>query len=300
MTILAVDIGGTAIKAALYDTVAGVLIDPCEVPSRGSDGSEAVLARVLAVAAQYHGYTAVGVSTAGQVDSSRGVITYANANIPGYTGTRLADLLSQSLGVPASIGNDAHCAAFGEAQRGAARGLSDFVMLTIGTGIGGAALCKDRLLTGTDGRGGQLGHIITHVGGRPCACGGRGCWEQYGSTSALVGAAVQLNPSWDTGRAVMAAVADGSPGAAGVVDSWLDEVAAGIASLVAVFEPSRVIVGGGIMQDPARLAAIETRVRDLVMPPLRQVPVVPAELGNRAALHGAALLALDPRRLRND
>jgi Transcriptional regulator/sugar kinase len=292
MKILAVDIGGTAIKAALYDTVAGVLIDPCEVPSRGSDGGEAVVARVLATASRYSGYAAVGVSTAGQVDPERGVITFANANIPGYTGTRLGERLADALGVPAAVGNDAHCAALGEAEAGAARGLRDFVMLTIGTGIGGAAVTDGRLLAGANSQGGQLGHIITHVGGRPCACGGRGCWEQYGSTSALVRSSVQVSPAWKTGRTVLAAVADADPAAVAVVDAWLDEISAGIASLVAIFDPRRVVLGGGTMQDAARIAVIEERVRALVMPPLRQVSVVPAELGNRAALHGAARLAL--------
>lgn len=300
MKILAVDIGGTAIKAALYDTAAEVLTDPCEVSSRGSDGGEAVLARVLDVAARYRGYAAVGVSTAGQVDPRQGVVTYANSNIPGYTGMRLTDRLTQALGVPVSVGNDAHCAAQGEAQRGAARGLSDFVMLTIGTGIGGAAFSDGRLLVGGNGRAGQLGHIITHAGGLPCACGARGCWEQYGSTSALVRATAQITPAWNTGRAVMAAVADREPRAVAAVDAWFGEIAAGIASLVEVFDPHRVVVGGGIMQDAARLAVIEDRVRALVMPPLQQVSVVPAELGNQAALYGAAFLALNRRRMKDD
>ncbi len=297
MRILTLDIGGTAIKAAVFDAETGVLTDPHEMASRGTDGGEAVFQRVLQVAARYASYDAVGVSTAGQVDSRRGLITYANDNIPGYTGMRLGDRLKDALGVPVFLANDAHCAAVGEAKKGAARGLRDFVMLTIGTGIGGAAVSDGSLVTGGAGRAGQLGHIVTHAGGVPCVCGGRGCWEQYASTSALVRAASAGEPRWDSGRAVMAAYAAGEPEAAALVDGWIDEVAAGVASLVAVFDPYRVVVGGGVMEGPTRLSLLEERVRALVMPPMRDVSVVAARLGNKAALYGSGFLALDKGRL---
>jgi predicted NBD/HSP70 family sugar kinase len=291
MSVLAIDIGGTAIKAGLVDPLSGAITDTCEVPSRGADGGEAVLARVLQLCDRYTGYSAVGVSTAGQVDTARGVITYANENIPGYTGLRLGERLEALLHVPISIGNDAHCAALGEAERGAAVGLASFVMLTIGTGIGGAAVSGGQLVLGATGRAGQLGHIVTHAAGIPCVCGARGCWEQYASTSALVRSARELQPQWNSGRTVIAAVASGDQRARALLDHWIEELAYGVASLIAVFEPDLVVLGGGMMEDRTLLAQLTDSVHDALMEPLRHVSIAPAKLGNRAALLGAAIQA---------
>ena len=291
MSVLAIDIGGTAIKAGIVDPLSGAITDTCEVPSRGADGGEAVLARVLRLCDRYTDYSAVGVSTAGQVDTARGVITYANENIPGYTGLRLGERLGALLHVPISVDNDAHCAALGEAERGAAFGLASFVMLTIGTGIGGAAVSGGKLVLGATGRAGQLGHIITHAAGLPCVCGARGCWEQYASTSALVRSAQELEPEWNSGRNIIAAVASGDQRARALLDHWVEELAYGVASLIAVFEPNLVVLGGGMMEDRTLLAQLTGSVHDTLMKPLRHVSIAPAKLGNRAALLGAAIQA---------
>ena len=293
MSVLAIDIGGTAIKAGIVDPLSGAIEGACEVPSRGTDGGEAVVARVLQVCDRYTGYSAVGVSTAGQVDTAGGVITYANENIPGYTGMRLGERLEASLHVPIAVGNDAHCAALGEAERGAACGLPNFVMLTIGTGIGGAALSGGQLVVGASGKAGQLGHIVTHAAGLRCVCGARGCWEQYASTSALVRSARELQPEWNSGRNVIAAVVSGDQRARALLDHWIGELAYGVASLIAVFEPNLVVLGGGLMEDRTLLAQLADRVHDTSMEPLRHVSIAPAKLGNRAALLGAAIQAFD-------
>lgn len=292
MRILTIDIGGTAIKSGLF-TGERELVEEREIPSDGKEGGEAVMRRALELIGTYRGFDRVGVSTAGQVDCASGSILYANENIPGYTGMRVTERITHQYNVPAHAENDVNCAAIGEAAYGAGAGKDPFLMLTYGTGIGGGVILGGRVFRGSGGRAGHLGHIITHVGGRACACGGRGCYEQYASTTALVTAAKKISTTFTNGREIFYNGFEENDEIVRVIDEWAFEIAAGLASLVHAFDPACIALGGGIMNERYLIDRIRARLPELVMKPYRPVEVVQARLKSKASLYGALKIALD-------
>jgi glucokinase len=289
MRYLVLDIGGTAIKSAL-STPAGELSDFRETPSDGRQGGAALLKRVFDLIASYRDYDRIGVSTAGQVDSKHGRIVFANDNIPNYTGTELGPLLARQFSVPVEVENDVNAAALGEAFLGSAQGYPDFLCLTFGTGIGGAIIANGNLYRGFSGLAGEFGHMVTHAAGRPCTCGQRGCYEQYASTTALVRAAVQVNASWTSGRQITAARDAGEAGIIEVLDSWTAEAAIGLASLIHIFNPPLLVLGGGILADHDIFLRIRQQTLQRTMPASQNVEIRPAKLGNQAGLLGMTFI----------
>lgn len=191
MNTLALDIGGSYIKSALFDE-RGVIFMESESPSDAKLGGARLMERALSVVDGYEGYGRVGVSTSGQVDPKERSIAFANDNIPGYTGTPVREIVARHAGVPVWVENDVNCAAVGEARHGAGRPFRDFLCLTYGTGVGGGIVLGGVLYAGADGLAGEVGHMVIHPDGRPCACGQAGCYEQYASTTALVRAAERV------------------------------------------------------------------------------------------------------------
>ncbi len=287
MRVMALDIGGTSIKAGVV--VNGRLERLRETPTPAARGGEAVLRLVEVLAASEAGFDRIGVSTAGQVDPETGVILFANENLPGYTGMRVRERLEARFGVPAAVENDVNAAAIGEMQFGAARGERDFLCLTYGTGIGGAVVIGGTLYHGSGCSAGEFGHLLTHPDGLPCGCGGRGCYESYAAVSALVREASRLDPLLSSGRAVFARRAE--PAVQAVIDAWAREISYGLVSLIHCFNPACVVLGGGIMQEPWLAARLPELVRPQLMPAYRAVRLRPAALGNAAGLLGAAWLA---------
>lgn len=289
MNILSADIGGTATKFAYWKD--GLCIGQKELSLDGKQGAGSLLESLFAQIEQFPHFDCIGISTAGQVDPGSGTIIYANENIPGYTGTPLRRLLEDRFHVPAAVENDVCCAAIGEAFYGAGKGVADFLCMTVGTGIGGAVFSGGRLITGCGYRAGEFGHLITHPGGLSCTCGGKGCYEQYASTSALVRAVTRIMPELTDGRKIFAAQKNAHPKLQEIISHWLDEIVLGLVSLTHLFDPERIILGGGVMSVPWLAPEIESRLRTAVIPSYRGVRVVPAELGNSAGLFGAAELA---------
>ena len=285
MSYLVLDIGGTAIKSAM-STPTGEIFDYRETPSDGRQGGAALLNRVIKLIDSYHGYDRIGVSTAGQVDSAHGRIVFANDNIPGYTGTELGPLLARQFSVPVEVENDVNAAALGETFLGSAQGFPDFLCLTFGTGIGGAIMINGSIYKGFSGLAGEFGHLVTHAAGRPCTCGQCGCYEQYASTTALVRAATQVNPNWTSGRRITAARDAGEAGIGEVLAAWSEEAAFGLASLIHIFNPRLLVLGGGILADADIFQRIKQQTLKKTMPESRNVEIRPAKLGNQAGLLG--------------
>jgi glucokinase len=224
-----------------------------------------------------------------------------------WQGEPLRELLEDRLGCPVALDNDANCAARAEAHHGAARGAASALMITMGTGIGGAVLLDGRVLRGANGMAGEFGHMQVVPDGQACECGKKGCWEQYSSGNALVRNARVLmaeqpsvldemsggNPERVTGPMVTSAAEEGdlvARAAFATVGEWLG---VGVANLVAAFDPDVVVIGGGVsaagdkLLDPARSALQRT----LVGAAHRVVPdLVAAQLGPQAGMIGAALL----------
>lgn len=296
---LGIDIGGTAVKLGLVDET-GTVLDRAE-RSVSFDGYRTpILDTVRAAAADFtdgrRGQLAgIGVSATGQIDSRKGIVAGTCGSLPGWVGAPIRDRLTEDFGLPVTVANDANCMCLGEVWVGAARGCTDVIGITIGTGIGGGILTGGRLLEGARGLGGEMGHYRTHaLDGVPCTCGARGCWERYASTTALVRAAQAMDPELRDGRAIFAAARAGRCDVLDLLDRWMDEIAQGLAGMVHIFNPQRILVGGGVSaQKELLIEPLEHKVKAAVMPAFAEgLTLQAAALQNDAGLVGAVYYLL--------
>lgn len=287
MKIAALDIGGTSIKAGMTEN--GRLLWKKEVPTDAMRGGEAVMQTAEGIVAAMEGFDRLGISTAGQVNTQEGCISFANENIPGYTGMKVRDRFQEKFRVPVAVENDVNSAAVGEAQYGAGRDVQEFLCLTFGTGIGGAIVVDKKIYTGYSFSAGEFGHILTHPGGRPCNCGLSGCYERYASSTALVLAAKELDPELSNGRVIFQRLQE--PAVQAVVDRWMEEILYGLTTLIHIFNPRRIVLGGGIMNEKYILDGLRERLPKHIMSSYSCVELFQAELHNDAGLLGASWLA---------
>lgn len=290
MKILVFDIGGTEIKYALCDENFN-LSDKKSVPTIAHEGGKRIIERVIEIAKTFSGIDRIGISTAGQVDSEKGMIVYATDSIPNYTGTQIKQIIEAETGIPCAVENDVNSAALGEAYFGAAKGCSDFICLTYGTGIGGAIFLNGKLFKGNGCSAGEFGHFVTHAGGESCTCGGSGCYEAYASSGALVRAVAAKTGRSLNGREIFAEFE--KPEIRTVIDAWIDEIVIGLKGLVYIFNPSLIVAGGGIMNEKYITDEINKRLTSQLMASFRCVEVKKAQMGNDANLLGAAHLAAE-------
>ena len=298
--ILAIDIGGTEVKMGLADRTgtirarhsARVDFDNYETP---------ILTTVLREARKFIDreqaeIEGVGASVAGQIDTQTGVIIGTNGRIPNYEGSRVKEALEAEFRVPAAALNDANAAALGECFAGGAKGFNHVLMLTLGTGVGGGIVLDGKIFGGARGIAGELGHFTLYQDGMSCTCGKRGCYECYASTSALVRRAErETGEAGLNGRIIFGRAQAGDPVMTGVLNAWLDDVAAGITGLVHIFNPEIVLIGGGVSaQEELLITPLRRRVLSGVMPRFGEsLKLERAQLGNDAGLVGAAKFFMD-------
>ncbi len=288
MKILTFDIGGTEIKYAFCDENFN-LTEKKSIPTNAHEGGKRIIDRVVDIIKSCDGVDHVGISTAGQVDSEKGEIIFATDSIPGYTGTKIKEIIEAETGIPTAVENDVNSAAIGEAIFGAAKGVDSFICLTYGTGIGGAVYLDNKLFTGTSFSAGEFGHMVTHAGGRDCTCGGKGCYEAYASAGALVRNVAEKTGRKLNGREIFENFAD--PEIRDIIDNWIDEIVVGLKGLIYIFNPSLIVAGGGIMNEEYITAEINKRLENELMASYRNVKIVKALMGNDANKLGAAYLA---------
>lgn len=287
MRIAVLDIGGTSIKSGIWNGKS--LEEQKEWDTRARLGGEYLMERVKEILRTYAPFEAVGVSTAGQVDTLRGSIYYANDNIPGYTGMRIRDILEQEFQVPAAVENDVNAAALGELHFGAGQGHSSFLCLTYGTGVGGAIVLDGKVFTGAAFSAGSFGGIVVHP---EEICPGEefsGCYEKYASATALVREAKKIDSALDDGRKIFQSFE--VPEIRACIEGWVDEVVYGLISLVHIFNPSLILLGGGIMTQPYIADAVRQRMGRMISSGFSHFEIRQTKLGNRAGLMGAAWLA---------
>lgn len=283
MRILTFDIGGTLIKSAVYDEASGLLdFREHPYPRIGADGVMDVLRQEI----RKNEFDAIGISTAGLVDPEKGEIIFCSSAIPGYTGTRLKAILESETGRPVFVMNDVNAAALGEGAFGAGKGYKDYICLTFGTSIGGAIVINNEIYGGKNGYAGEIGHTVTHLGGKDCICGGKGCYTEYASVTALLDRCRAVDPRIRTGFDVFARRDD--PHIQAEIDGWIDEIVLGLTTVCHIFDPPAIILGGGVMENEYLPREIERKLQKAVMPGYETVRVLSATLGNRAGLMGAA------------
>lgn len=306
--VIAVDIGGTQVRVALFkdDRLQQRAALPTDVtggPSGVMDQIDALIEQMVAKDDRKT-ITGIGLSLAGPIDTESAVVTRI-PTLPGWDGLPVAQALSERTGFPARVENDGIAATLGEWRYGAGRGVSNIVYLTVSTGIGGGAVVDGRLLHGRKGIAGHLGHMRMAQEGPTCPCGTVGCFEALASGSALTERAASTADKSDhlAGIAQSRAIdaRDVFEGARADDSHCLDLVAEearylgqGITSVIHIFSPDRVVMGGGLSKafDQLEPGIHEIISRD-AMPPFRSVPVVKSALGDDSGLFGAASLVLD-------
>ena len=306
-----IDIGGTKVLGGVVDET-GAIISRArrDTPAEGGVALTQAIADVALELMKDSEIESVGVSVAGFISADRKTIL-ATPNIKDWNGVNLDYELTSRIGLPVVIENDANSAAWGEFKFGAGRGKENILMLTVGTGIGGGIVVNSNLLRGSFGIAAEIGHLRIVPNGLLCGCGAYGCFEQYGSGTALLRharEAIKLHPDRASnilkrgdgsiegvnGSAITAAAGDGDELALSIFETTGDYIGAGIASLAVILDPETVVIGGGVIDaGDILLNPIRTGM-DKYMPFAGKHPhpqIVAAQLGNEAGLVGVADLA---------
>ena len=305
---IGIDLGGTSVKYALVASDGGVLFSG-KLPTLADEGAEAVLGQILAGAksclefAAENGLQPVGIGV-GSPEWSRPMNGWCWAAPRTFPAGADSDLrpAGAGLGLPVRVNNDANLMALGETLYGAAKGATDVVFLTVGTGIGGGVLIDGRLYGGYRNRGTEFGHMTVKCDGEPCACGSVGCLEHYASTAALVRrfqarcAEEKRACTRCDGEMIVALYHAGDALAREVMEEHWDYLSTGIISIIHIFSPQTVVIGGGISEaGEFYLDELRKRVFARAMAVCsEETRIVGATLGNRAGCLGAAGLAFRP------
>ena len=303
---IGIDLGGTSVKYAVVASSGEVLFNG-QLPAFAQDGPEAVLEQLLSGITACREYAAgeglelagIGIGTPGVVSADGRTVLGGAENIAGWENIPLADRVEAAAGLPVVASNDANVMALGETLFGAAKGATDVVFVTVGTGIGCGLLIDGCLYRGYRNRGMEMGHITVRSDGEACACGGVGCLEHYASTSALVRRFCELSGNGKDadvdGKDVVFFYKEGNPAAVEAMEEHWNYLSHGIASMVNLFAPQRVVVGGGISEaGEIYLEKLREGVRRQAMEVCGgDTEIVAAVLGNRAGCLGAAGLVLD-------
>jgi glucokinase-like ROK family protein len=290
MRILTFDIGGTFIKYGICNEKFE-LLETHKVPTEAKKGGQALIEKVIDIVESYDNIDRVAISTAGQVDSKEGIVVYSTGNIPYYTGMMVKSLIENKTGILTYVENDVNSAALGEAQFGAAKGYSDFICLTYGTGIGGAIYLNNELYKGAGSSAGELGHMIVHAGGRQCTCGGEGCYECYASATALVNAINKATKKELDGIQIFDKENFEKPEIRSEIDKWIDEIIIGLINIIYTFNPPLIVLGGGIMNEDYIIDLIDRKIYNKLMDNFKSVNIVRSKLGNKAGMLGVAYKA---------
>lgn len=311
---IGIDLGGTNIAAGLVSEDFKI-ISKASVETRAERDADEIVKDMAAVCRKLcddNGLTAadiesVGIATPGTADPDRGVVVYAN-NLP-FRSYPLRDKLKALFPVSKVLmANDANAAAYGEAVAGAGKGKKDFVMITLGTGVGGGIIADGKLYSGFNFAGGELGHMVIVHNGVQCSCGRKGCWEAYSSATALIRMTKEKmeeckdSAMWDyvdgdiskvNGRTSFDCMRKGDKAAKEVVDTYMSYLATGTANIINIFQPSVLAFGGGISNEKDNLLKplSELVVKETYgMDGNARTELKIAELRNDAGIIGAAAL----------
>lgn len=311
---IGVDLGGTNIAVGLVNENAEI-VKKLSVPTGAERPGEAIVADIATLCKNVCSEAnvtladveSIGIATPGTANHDTGVVEYAN-NLP-FRKFPIAELLASNLGgnVKVRIENDANAAAWGEACAGAAKGTTNSVMITLGTGVGGGIVIDGKVYSGFNYAGGELGHIVIEKDGVQCSCGRKGCWEAYSSATALIRMTkekieecrvqgretIMADAPRVSGRTACDAMRAGDAAAKEVYDKYVSYLACGLANIVNIFQPEVISIGGGISGEGQSLI-------DSLLPIIRSegyggdtVPhteIKIAKLGNDAGIIGAAML----------
>ena len=319
MYYIGIDLGGTNIAVGVIDEKYNLLVKGSVPTGAERDGKEIIkdmadlCAKLVAEAnLTFDDIEYAGIAAPGSIDPEKGIVTYAN-NLP-FNNFAIADILKSFIPIKkVYLENDANAAALGEAVAGAARGVKHAVMITLGTGVGGGIIIDNKVYSGFNAAGAELGHIVIEYEGRPCSCGRKGCWEAYSSATGLINmtrekieecmrtgrpsAMIEMSEGGKTvsGRTSFNAMRAGDEAASEVVDMYIRYLACGLINIVNIFQPEVISLGGGISNERENLLKplmpfITAQQYGAGAVPQTDIRI--AQLGNDAGIIGAALLGM--------
>lgn len=315
---IGIDLGGTNIAAGVVEEGTNKIVGKASVPTNiprpaeeiADSIKQAALMALVEASVLLDDVVSVGIGTPGAV-TNRGVVEFAG-NL-GFVNTPLGQLVEERIGKKTYVENDANCAALAEQIAGCGNGVSNFLAVTLGTGVGGGIIVGDKLLTGINGAGGEVGHIVISMDGEPCTCGRAGCFEAYASATALIretkDALIRdrkkeslmwklIDGSMEnvTGKTPFDAAQEGDKIAKAVIDRYIEYLGIGCANLINIFQPDVLCIGGGISKQGDYLIKPLIKVIDrerFTKGTKKQTKICAATLGNDAGIIGAALLSDD-------
>ncbi len=315
MYYIGVDLGGTNIATAVVNEKFEI-IGRASVPTNSPRPAEEIakdIAKSVELAVENANVSldevnSIGIGSPGAVNAKDGVIVYSN-NL-GFENTPLVAMVEKYTGKKCFVENDANAAAYGEFVAGSGKGATDFVAITLGTGVGGGVIIDGKIFSGWNSFGAELGHNILIKDGEPCTCGRNGCWEAYASATALIRQtkrAMENDKSskmWEiagsldnvNGKTAFDGMRAGDETATKVCKNYIEYVACGIVDVINIFQPEFICIGGGISKEGENLRKpIEeyANINRYGRNAKKQTQIKIAQLGNDAGIIGAAFLGLN-------
>ena len=307
--VFGVDVGGTTVKLGLFDPE-GEVKEKWEIPTRKEDNGDHIIAdiaesikeKMSANSIDRMDVVGVGIGVPGPVKEDGTVLLAANL---GWGKRNIAMELGELLRVPVMAGNDANVAALGEMWRGGGRGYKNMVAVTLGTGVGGGIIIGGKIVSGSTGAGGEIGHIhLEDEEPAACGCGGHGCLEQYASATGVVRIAKKklafsdtasvLRDKEITAKDIWDAVKEGDELAIEVAKVYGEYLGKGLAAVANVVNPDIFVIGGGVSKaGEVLIDYMRPYFEKYVFPGAKNVKFALAVLGNDAGIYGAAKLVLD-------
>lgn len=311
-----IDLGGTNIKAGVVDGAGKIICktsikthadrDQLDIARDMGHLAERVIAEAGLTSAEIK---AIGIGSPGTPDNIAGVLIYAN-NLP-FNHLPLRKTIREIVDLPVYIDNDANVAALAESVAGAAKGTKDSVTLTLGTGLGGGVVINGRIYSGFNNAGCEIGHMVILSGGEPCTCGRLGCFECYGTATAIIrdteraakahpesilGQLIEENGGRADGRTAFIGMRQGDAVAADVVENFIEMLSEGLANVINVFMPEIILIGGGVCNegDPLLLPVREKALaKSYLAPGVPATRIELARMGNDAGIVGAAMMGMN-------
>ncbi len=310
---LGIDLGGTNIVAGVVDENFKIIATAkrktnCPRPAEEivKDMAEISLEAIAKAGLEVKDIVSAGVGSPGSINPTEGIVVYSN-NL-GFFNLELSKLLKEKTGIDFYLDNDANAAAYGELIAGAGKGVNNFVMLTLGTGVGGGVIIDGRMLTGSNYAGAELGHTVVDINGQMCSCGRQGCFEAYASATALIRQTKQAmvkypnSIMWDivkgdidavNGLTAFDAMRKGDEAGKSVVDKYIYYLSVGVSNMINIFQPEILCIGGGVSKEGDNIIVPLQKMVDgenYARLMEKKAVIKAAELGNDAGIIGAAYL----------
>ena len=286
MNILAIDIGGTMIKYGLV-SFDGKILSTDKIKTEASKGLNNILNKIDNIFKRYKENNPVGiaVSGTGQINGMIGKVIGGNPIIPNWIGTNLVKILEEKYNLPIVLENDVNCVALGEKWVGAGKDLSNFICLTIGTGIGGGIILNNQLFRGENFVAGEFGHILIK----------KGEFEQFASTIALIRLVKERTGKILNGKEIFDLEKKEIVEYQEVISEWIENLTDGLSSIVYCFNPANMILGGGVIEQGEPLInRIKNSLFKKIGPQFKEkLNIIQAKLGNNAGMIGASYLLLE-------